>query len=197
MARAAWAIVAVGALVVSYVACENTWRGLRQDTQENTAIAKRKAQEAGLDERAREVGQDVRDAARKAGDGLKKVAGDLKSGTEAPPAARPSNAAPSNTSRDVNDTIGKVAAKARETGEEIAGEVKGAAIHLEIDKALTRESSLDSSHIDVDVTEQSRTIALRGSVPNVAQKTAAERIAVEHAHGYQVRNELATIPSPR
>jgi osmotically-inducible protein OsmY len=195
MARATWAIVAVGALVVSYVACENTWRGLRQDTEENTAIAKQKARDAHLDDKARAVGADVKDAARKAGDEIKKVAGNLKSRDDAP-AAQPSasGAAPSTTSREVNDAIGKVAAKARETGEDIAAEVHGAAVHLEVDKALTRETSLDSSHIDVDVKDETRTIVLRGSVPNAAQKVAAERIATEHAHGYQVRNELATIP---
>jgi osmotically-inducible protein OsmY len=196
MARATWAIVAVGALVVSYVACENTWRGLRQDTEENTAIAKQKARDAHLDETARAVGADVKEAAQKAGDEIKKVAGNLRSNDEAPPPpASPSNALPRTTSRDVNEAIGKVAAKAKETGEDIAGELKGAAVHLEVDKALARDASLDASHVNVDIDDATHAIVLRGSVPNIAQKIAAERVATEHAHGYEVRNELATIPS--
>jgi hypothetical protein len=183
MARAAWAVVAVGALVVSYVACQNTWRGMRQDTRENAALAKQKAQEAHLDEKARAAGDEVREAARKAGDELKKVAGKLKDKDEDEVSApEPNRSAPSNAAREVNEAVGKVAAKTQE-----------AAVLFEVKKALSGDKSVDASRIDVDVDDATRTVVLRGSVPDAGQKAAAARIAAARAGDYEVRNELAVI----
>src|SRR5947209_15630968 len=114
MARTGWAVVVFAGLVVSYMACQNTWKGLRQDTEENTAIARRKAKEAHLDEKARVAGREVRDAAREAGAGIKNAVGRVggKKGTAAPvPNTAPTTTGHSNTSREVNDAIGKAAAK--------------------------------------------------------------------------------------
>jgi osmotically-inducible protein OsmY len=203
MARAAWAVVGVGVLVISYVACQNTWRGMKQDARENAALAKQKAQDVDLGDTARNVRDEAREAARQAGDGLKKMADKLRPGDEvAPPADVAPTSAPSAngerpSSREVDDAIGKVAAKTKETGEEIGGRLKSAAVHLEVEKALARETGLDASRIDVEADEETRTIVLRGSVPDEAQKASAGRIAAERAPGYEIRNELAAVPAVR
>jgi hypothetical protein len=204
MARAAWAVVAVGALVISYVACQNTWRGLKQDARENAALARQKAQDANLDETARAVGEHARAAAERAGEGLKKMADNLRPRDEAgakkeaapTAAATATSGTRSAAAREVDEAIGKAAAKARESGDEIAHEVKGAAVHVEVARALAADTTIDASHVHVEADEAARTVVLRGSVPDAHQRAAAERIAAAHAAGYQVRNELAAIPAP-
>jgi osmotically-inducible protein OsmY len=195
MARTGWAVVVFAGLIASYMACQNTWKGLRQDTEENTAIAKRKAKEAHLDEKARVAGQEVREAAREAGDGIKNAVGRIrekKNDTAAPaPNTQPTTTGPSNTSREVNDAIGKTAAKAREVGHDVAEAAKESVIHIDIRQALARQQGLDASKIDIDVQDETHSVVIRGSAPDEAQKATAERIAIEHAHGYTVRNELA------
>src|SRR5260370_42199553 len=112
MTRTGWAVVVFAGLVVSYMACQNTWIGLKRDAQENTTIAKQKAKEAHLDEKARTAGTEVREAARKAGDGIKSAVSRLH---KEEPKAGPT-AAEHTAARDVNTAIGKVAAKAQEVG---------------------------------------------------------------------------------
>lgn len=198
MARVAWAVVAVAALVGSYMACQNTWKGLQKDTKENTAIAKQKAKEARLDEKAQKAGAEVREAARETGEGIKNAVSRIRGdkGQEAP-AVQPSAPAPSasRSARDVNDAIGKVAAKTQEVGHEVVEQTESGAIHLDVRQALAREPGLTASGIDIDVDAEARSIVLRGSVPDVAQKATAERLAREHAHGCVVRNELALLPA--
>lgn len=199
MARTGWAIVVFAGLVGSYMACQNTWKGLRQDTEENTAIAKRKAKEAHLDEKARAAGQEVREAARDAGDGIKNAVGRIRGNKDtAPPAPniQPTTTGPSNTSREINDAIGKVAAKTREVGSEVAEAAKESFIHVDVKQALSRTQGLDASRIDIDVQDETHSIVIRGSAPDETQKAIAERIAIEHAHGYKVRNELAVLAPP-
>jgi hypothetical protein len=198
MARAAWAVAVVGALVISYVACENTWRGLRQDARQNAALAKQKARDAGLDDTARNVGEKARAAAERASEGIKKMAEDLRPKDEVAPAATatPTSGTRSRAAREVDEASGKTAAKARELSEEVMQEVKGAAVHLRVEKALASDTTIDASHVEVAADEAKRTIVLRGSVRDTQQRAAAERVAAAFAPGYHVRNELATIPAP-
>jgi osmotically-inducible protein OsmY len=192
MARAGWAVVTATVLVVSYVACQNTWRGLKQDTQKNTALAEHEAKEMHLDEKARAVDAEAREVAERADARIKRATGELgERPDELPATPGPTSSAPSTAAREVNEAIGKVAAKAKEVGEDVAREAKAAAIHLDVEQALVRDPAVDASHIDIHVDDETRTIVLSGAVPNAAQKTAARRITFHHAHGYEVRNELA------
>jgi hypothetical protein len=63
-----------------------------------------------------------------------------------------------------------------------------------VEPARASDTTIDASHVDVQADDQARTIVLRGSVPDAGQRTTVERIAAAHAAGYQIRNELATIP---
>jgi osmotically-inducible protein OsmY len=192
MARTGWAVVTATALVISYVACQNTWRGLKQDTQKNTAIAEHKAKEMHLDEKARAVDAEAREVAEKAGASIKRATGELGRRIEESPAtSSPTSSAPSTAAREVNEAVGKVAAKAKEVGEDVAREANGAAIHLDVEQALVRDPAVDASHIDIHVDDETRTIVLSGAVPSAAQKTAARRVAFHHGHGYAVKNDLA------
>jgi two-component system response regulator HydG len=56
--------------------------------------------------------------------------------------------------------------------------------------ALMADAAIDASTIDVDTDENTKTVTLKGSVPNAAQKASAERIAKDKAEGYRVRNLL-------
>jgi osmotically-inducible protein OsmY len=199
MARTGWAVVVFAGLVVSYMACQNTWKGLRRDTEENTEIAKRKAKEAHLDEKARAAGQEMKEAAHDAGQEIKHLAGRLRGheDTAAPaPNQKPTTTGHGNTSREVNEATGKVTAAAREAGHEVAEAARESVVHVDIWQSLEREHGLDASHIDIDVQDESHTVVIRGSVPDHAQKTTAERLAREHAHGYTVRDELAVAAAP-
>src|SRR5689334_22571384 len=145
MARTGWAVVVFAGLVVSYMACQNTWKGLRQDTEENTEIAKRKAKEAHLDERARAAGEEMKHAAREAGQEIKSLAGRVRGREDsAPPEpnTRPTTTGHGNTSREVNEAAGKVAAAAREAGHEIAEQAKQSVVHVDVWQALEREKGL-------------------------------------------------------
>jgi osmotically-inducible protein OsmY len=91
--------------------------------------------------------------------------------------------------------------KAKEETSEAAGRAAGTAgeagdaVHagkqtLDVKAALTADTSIDASHIDVDTNGDTRTVTLRGTVPTAAQKAEAERIAKEKAEGYTVVNNL-------
>ena len=127
---------------------------------------------------AREAGQETAEAARAAGDTAQSAAQDAVNNAE-----RAGDAAV-NASRD--------ASKDGEQAVERAGQVASAAAQTaKVKAALVADSKVTASGIDVDTSADTKTITLKGHVPSAAQKTAAERIAVEKASaGYTVRNEL-------
>ena len=64
--------------------------------------------------------------------------------------------------------------------------------------ALMVDGEVDASHIDVDTDAATRTVFLKGTVPNAAQRTAAERIAQSKvSQGYSVRNLLRVAKEPK
>jgi osmotically-inducible protein OsmY len=72
-----------------------------------------------------------------------------------------------------------------------AGRVADAAIQtFDVKAALTGDSRVDASNIDVDTDHQTKTVTLKGRVPTAAQKTVAGDIAKSEADGYSIRNEL-------
>ena len=96
--------------------------------------------------------------------------------------------------KEAGAAIGNAADKA---GDAVAGAAKdaGANAHaakqtLDVKTALMADSSIDSTKIDVDTDESTKTVTLKGSVATAGQKTAAERIAKNKAAGYTVRNSL-------
>lgn len=98
--------------------------------------------------------------------------------------------AASEAARDAGDAVSD-AAKA--TGDAVmnGGKAADAAVEtLDVKAALTADSRVDASHINVDSDHVAKTVTLKGRVPTQAQKSLAEEIAIAEATGYRVRNEL-------
>jgi osmotically-inducible protein OsmY len=103
--------------------------------------------------------------------------------------------------RDTEDNTRKAAMKAGEAAEK-ASEATAAATRnateaaeaaaqtVNVKTALLADTRVSATGIDVDTDRASRTVILKGHVPNQEQKTIAEQIAVDRAPGYRVRNEL-------
>lgn len=156
--------VLAAAACAGLVGCDNTAQGVKEDAAENKAKAEQEAAEAKADtadERA-----EIKEEGREAGSAIKEAG------------------------RDVGNA-------AERAGDKLAGAAKdaGAAAHaakqtLDVKAALMADSSIDASRIDVDTDENTKTVTLKGSVANAAQKATAERIAKNKAAGYKVRNSL-------
>jgi osmotically-inducible protein OsmY len=192
MSRTGTALLAVVFVTASWYACQNTWRGLRQDTVENVALVQQKAQEKDLGGTAQAVADEAREVASAAREGIQDAVDRVRGTDEAPAANAPAPQGEKDRSarREAEEAAGKVGAFAREAGSEIASEARGATVHLDVKQALFREKALDSSNINVDVDDETRTVVLKGSVPTAPQRALAERVAQAHRRGFAVRNEL-------
>ena len=144
-----------------FAACQNTARGVEQDTERNTAEAKQEAREANAEARqeAREANAEVKQEAREAGAAAER-AGD-RVGQE---------------SKDATRSVGATLDAAAQT--------------MQIKTALIDADNLDANDIDVDTNGETKTVTLKGHVPTAAQKAAAERIAKEKAPDYRVVNNI-------
>lgn len=92
--------------------------------------------------------------------------------------------------RDAGNAVGDAA---RATGDAVmnGGRAADAAVEtLDVKAALSADSRVDASNINVDSNHVSKTVTLNGRVPTDAQKTLAEDIAKAKATGYTVRNML-------
>lgn len=106
-------------------------------------------------------------------------------------AAERTGAAASETARDAGNAVSDAA---RATGDAVmnGGKAADAAVEtLDVKAALTADSRVDASHINVDSDHVTKTVTLKGRVPTQAQKNIAEEIAIAEATGYRVRNELS------
>jgi len=94
--------------------------------------------------------------------------------------ARDAGAAASDTAKGVGDAVadgGRAADAAVET--------------MDVKMALTADSRVDASDINVDSNHETKTVTLKGMVPTAEQKTIAGDIATRRAVGYRVVNDLA------
>lgn len=125
------------------------------------------------------------DSAEKAGETLKEGVKQAGEAIEDAAEAVKENAGP--VARDARDRAAPVVKE--------AGRVLDATKqHADVKAALMADDDIDASRIDVDVQAGTKTVVLRGTVPDARQKTAAERIARDKAQGYTVRNELKVGP---
>jgi len=123
--------------------------------------------EAGsLERSAKDAARDVKEAAREAGQDIKEAAGDVK------------------------DAAREAGRDARDAGEGLGAKVDAVKQLADVKMALMADPNLDSSGINVDADEATKTIHLKGRVPTAAQKAAAERIARDKARGYRIHNVL-------
>lgn len=90
----------------------------------------------------------------------------------------------------VQDEAQRAADKVEDGARKAGAEIDAAKQTLDVKTALMADKSVDASHIDVDTSDQTKTVTLKGSVPTADQKAAAERIAQAKAAGYTIKNEL-------
>jgi len=99
-------------------------------------------------------------------------------------------AACSNTADGVKkdaDSMGdKSAAATQGMGDGIAGAKQTA----DVKAALTVDTRVDASNINVDTNGDTKTVTLNGTVPTEAQKMLAAEIAGPKAEGYTIVNNL-------
>ena len=105
-------------------------------------------------------------------------------------AAREGGNAATEAAKDVGNA-------ARDTGQAAAdavmqgGRAADAAVEtMDVKMALTADSRVDASNINVDSDHVTKTVTLKGRVPTEAQKALAGDIAKAKATGYSVRNTL-------
>ena len=103
--------------------------------------------------------------------------------------------------RDAEENSGKAAVQATEAAHRVSEATaqtartateaaEAAAQTLNVKTALIADKRLTAKNIDVDTDRRTNTVVLKGTVPTAEQKTIAEQIAAERAHGYRVKNEL-------
>jgi predicted small secreted protein len=144
-----------------FAACQNTARGVEQDTRENTAEIKEEAREANAEakQEAREANAEIREETREAGNAVER-AGD------------------------------RVADETRDATRSVGATLDAAAQTMQIKTALIDADDLDAGAIDVDTNGDTKTVTLKGYVPSAAHKAAAERIAKQKAPDYRIVNNL-------
>ena len=155
-----------------FAACQNTARGVEQDTERNTAEAKQEAREANaeLKQEAREASAEARQEGREANAELKQEAREA-----------------GNAAERAGD---RAAAEAKDVTRSVGATLDAAAQTMQIKTALIDADNLDANNIDVDTNASTKTVTLRGHVPSASQKAAAERIAKEKAPDYRVVNNI-------
>jgi osmotically-inducible protein OsmY len=156
-----------------FAACQNTARGVEQDTERNTADAKQEAREANADARqeAREANAEMKQEAREANAELKQESREA-----------------GNSAERAGD---RVAQESRDATRSVGSTLDAAAQTMQIKTALIDADNLDANNIDVDTNGAAKTVTLRGHVATASQKAAAERIAKEKAPDYRIVNNLA------
>ena len=144
-----------------FAACQNTARGVEQDTERNTAEAKQEAREANAEVRqeAREANAELKQESREA----------------------------ANAAERAGDRVGQ---ETKDASRSVGSTLDAAAQTMQIKTALIDADNLDANNINVDTDGSTKTITLKGHVQNASQKAAAERIAKEKAPGYRVVNQL-------
>jgi osmotically-inducible protein OsmY len=91
---------------------------------------------------------------------------------------------------DAADAARSGADKAGEAAGQAGDAIDAAKQTFDVKAALTADTTIDASHIDVDTNHDTRTVTLKGTVPTAAQKAEAERIARDKAEGYTISNQL-------
>ena len=95
-----------------------------------------------------------------------------------------------DVAQKVTDGAQEVGTKVKEGAQEVVSEVDAKKQLVDVKAALMADTTIDASHIDVDTDAVSKTVTLRGQVPNNSQRSAADRIARSKAEGYTIVNQL-------
>ena len=140
------------------------------------------------EDRASETARDAADTARSAADDAARSA-DRAGDSAENSADRAGNAI--ERAGDATADAAKDAGSAVKDALDNAGRAGDAAVQtFDVKTALSADSRVDASNIDVDTNHETKTVVLKGRVPNANQKTIAGQIAADQAKGYNVRNDL-------
>ncbi len=155
-----------------FAACQNTARGVEQDTERNTAAAKDEAREANAEmkQEGREANAELRQEGREASSEVRHEAREA-----------------GNAAERAGDRVGQ---ETRDATRSVGATLDAAAQTMQIKTALIDADDLNASTIDVDTNSDTKTVTLKGHVQTPAQKAAAERIAKEKAPQYRIVNNL-------
>jgi osmotically-inducible protein OsmY len=166
-----------------FAACQNTARGVEQDTERNVGEAKQEAREATAEAKreAREANAEMKQEAREGNAAVRQEAREAGNAAERA-AERTGNAAERAGDR--------VAQETKDATRSVGATLDAAAQTMQIKTALIDADNLDANNIDVDTNASTKTVTLRGHVATASQKAAAERIAKEKAPDYRVVNSL-------
>lgn len=103
----------------------------------------------------------------------------------------------SEAARDGTSVAGQASDAVKDAGSAVGdavrdgGRAADAAVEtMDVKTALIADSRIDAGGINVDTDHVTKTVTLKGHVPNAAQRTFAEEIAVKKAVGYRVENKL-------
>ena len=175
--------------------CDDTAKGMKKDAEEAKPYVDAAAEKAK--EKLAEAADAAKPAAEEAGEKLKEL------GDKAVEGAKDLGDKAEDAADKAEDKTERGAEKA-ERGAEKAGDkaadagdsVSAAAQTTMVKAALMADKAVDASRIDVDTDGATKTVMLKGTVPNAAQKTTAERIArAKVSKGYSVHNMLTVGPS--
>jgi osmotically-inducible protein OsmY len=182
-------------------ACQNTGRGIQEDTQKNTAAAREAGRDAG--NKADEMGRDARSAAGTAGDATRDAAdrtGDAardaahRTGDAASDAAHRTGDAASDAAHRAGDATrdasSSAAANTKDAANSLGSKIDAATQTMDVKTALMSDKTVDASGIDVDTNADTKTVTLKGHVKTAAEKARAAQIAKSKADGYRVVNNL-------
>jgi osmotically-inducible protein OsmY len=171
-------------------ACSNTAKGIQEDTAENTAKAKEvTADAAAATERAAaDAKVKAAHAAEATKDAAATAADATKTGVEK--AAEATKDAAHDTVVATKKASAEAEVKTKSAAATTANALDGAEETMQIKAALIADKSVDASGINVDTNGTTKTVTLKGHVPNASQKAAAERIAKSKAPDYKVVNNL-------
>ena len=134
-----------------FAACQNTARGVEQDTERNTAEAKQEAREANAEVRqeAREANAEMKQEGREANAEIKQEA------------RQAGNA--------VERAGDRVAHETKDATRSVGATLDAAAQTMQIKTALIDADNLDANNIDVDTNAATKTVTLRGHVATASQ----------------------------
>src|SRR5678816_4755435 len=74
--------------------------------------------------------------------------------------------------------------------EKVVEKTAAATNTVDVKSALIADGRVDASNINVDTSSNTKTVVLKGSVPDAQQKATAEAIARDKAKGYTISNQL-------
>lgn len=173
-----------------FSACNNTARGVEQDTAENTAKIKAESREA--EAKGSQAGADAKQAAEHAAEATKNAVADAADATRnaADRAATATKDAAHDMAQSTKEGSAEAGEKARNAAHATGAAIDGAAQTLQIKTALMADKTVDASDINVDTNGSTKTVTLNGSVKTNAERTAAARIAKEKAPDYRIVNRL-------